>query len=192
MQPPRSEQPTDDFSQDELPLQGEMPLQEASSLEQQLAEAQQQQQECLDVLRRTQADFINYKRRALQEQVEARAASQGELLETLLPVLDDLGRALEATPTELADQSWVQGLHLVARRLGQTLQQIGVEQVGLPGEVFDPRWHEAVLTEPRSDMPEGTVVHVARPGYALGERVLRPAQVVVAAPEATVVAPSEG
>jgi molecular chaperone GrpE len=191
MQPPRSEQPVADSPQDEMPQQGEMPPQEVPSLEQ-LAQAYQQHQECLDTLRRTQADFINYKRRALHEQAEARTAAQGELLETLLPVLDDLGRALEATPAELSDRPWVQGLHLVARRLGQILQQMGVEQVGLPGEVFDPYWHEAVLTQPCSDMPEGTIVHVARPGYTLGERVLRPAQVVVAAPEVTVEAPSEG
>lgn len=161
------------------------------SLEEQLAGAQQQQQECLDALRRAQADFINYKRRATQERVEARVAAQVELLETLLPVLDDLGRALEAAPAELAEQPWVQGVHLVARRLTQALQQLGIRQIGEPGEAFDPRWHEAVMTERRADLPAGTVAQVTRPGFVFGERVLRPAQVVVAAPEATAVAPSE-
>ena len=130
---------------------------------------------------RAQADFINYKRRATQEQGEARVSAQARLLETLLPVLDDLGRALESAPEELAEQPWVQGIHLVARRLATTLQQLGMRQMGTPGESFDPRWHEAIMAEPHPDLPEGTVVHVVRPGYTLGERVIRPAQVVVAA-----------
>jgi molecular chaperone GrpE len=182
MQPPESAQPPTDQEQGK-------PV----SQEQEIAEIQQQQQDCLDMLLRTQADFINYKRRAVQEQAEARGAAQEEVLITLLPVLDDLGRALESTPPELAEEPWVQGIHLVARRLRQTLQQLGVQEVGSPGESFDPYWHEAVMTDPRSDLPEGTVVHVTRPGYALGEHVLRPAQVIVAAaPEATAVTPSEG
>ena len=189
MQPPEPERQPTDIPQDEvLP-----PETEAPSVEQQLAVAQQQQQECFDALLRAQADFLNYKRRAHQEQAEARAAARQELLETLLPVLDDLGRALEATPDELERAAWVQGIHLVARRLTMTLQQLGVQQIGSPGESFDPHRHEAVMTERRDDLPEGTVVHVTRPGYALGERVMRPAQVIVAAaPEATAVASSEG
>jgi molecular chaperone GrpE len=153
----------------------------APSLEQQLAEAEGQQQACQDALLRAQADFINYKRRATQEQEKARVSAQVRLLETLLPVLDDLGRALESAPEELAEQPWVQGIHLVARRLATTLQQLDMRQIGSPGEQFDPRQHEAVMTEPHLDMPEGTIVHVVRPGYTLGERVIRPAQVIVAA-----------
>ena len=164
-----------------------------SSLEQQLAEAQQHQQECLDALLRSQADFINYKRRALQERAEARVAAQEEVLMTLLPVLDDLGRALESAPAELAQQPWMQGIHLVARRLTTTLQRLGVQPIGAPGESFDPHRHEAIMTERRSDVPEGTIVHVTRPGYALGEQIFRPAQVVVAtAPETATATPSEG
>ncbi|HLW00429.1 MAG TPA: nucleotide exchange factor GrpE [Ktedonobacterales bacterium] len=188
MQPPESEQQTDDAQHDEAPQE-----MEALSLEQQLADARQQRQECFDALLRSQADFLNYKRRALQDQAEARVAAQQELLEKLLPALDDLGRALEAAPAELAEQPWVQGLHLVARHLAMTLQQLGVRQIGSPGEAFDPHRHEAVMTERRADLPEGTVIEVTRPGYALGDRVLRPSQVIVAAaPETTAVAPTDG
>lgn len=187
MQPAEPDQQPNDTSQ------GVPSSPESLAPEQEPAELHQQYQDCLDALRRTQADFINYKRRVAQEEVEVQLAAQTGLLETLLPVLDDLGRALESTPAALAEQPWVQGLHLVARRLKQTLQQLGVQPVGSPGDPFDPYWHEAVLTEPRSDLPEGTIVQVTRPGYALGENVLRPAQVIVAAaPEATTVAPSEG
>ena len=148
--------------------------------EQQLSEEQQKTEECLDLLRRTQADFVHYRRRMSQEQAEGRIAAQIALLSRLLPVLDDFGRALGAAPPELATHPWVQGLFLVARRLTTVLDQLGVQQIGAPGEPFDPRWHEAITTEARADVPEGTILQVAQPGYVLGERVIRPAQVVVA------------
>ena len=152
----------------------------SAQLEQQLTAEQQKVEECLDLLRRTQADFVNYRRRMSQEQAEVRIAAQSALLSQLLPVLDDLRRALEAAPPELATHSWVQGLFLVARRLTTLLDQLGVRQIGTAGELFNPHWHEAITTEERADVPEGTIVRVAQPGYAQGERVIRPAQVVVA------------
>ena len=148
--------------------------------EQQLTAEQQKAEECLDLLRRTQADFVNYRRRMGQEQAEGRVAAQGALLSRLLPVLDDFGRALGAVPPELVTHPWVQGLFLVARRLTTVLDQLGVQQIGTPGEPFDPRWHEAITTEARADVPEGTILDVLQPGYVLGERVIRPAQVSVA------------
>jgi molecular chaperone GrpE len=148
--------------------------------EQRLSEEQQKAEECLDLLRQTQADFVNYRRRMSQEQAEGRIAAQIALLSRLLPVLDDLGRALRAVPPELATYPWVQGLFLVARRLTTQLDQLGVLQIGAPGEPFDPRWHEAITTEARADVPEGTILDVVQPGYVLGERVIRPAQVSVA------------
>jgi molecular chaperone GrpE len=154
----------------------------SSSLEKQLEEEQRKAEEYLDLLRRTQADFINYKRRVGQEQTEGRTVAQGTILGELLPVLDDLGRALTSVPPELAQHPWVQGITLVARRIATTLEQIGVQQVGKPGEPFNPLWHEAVMTTPRPGVPEGTIVSVTRPGYALRERIIRPAQVVVAGP----------
>ena len=148
--------------------------------EQRLPAEQLKTEECLDLLRRTQADFVNYRRRMSQEQAEGRIAAQIALLSRLLPVLDDLGRALGAIPPELARHPWVQGLLLVERRLTTLLDQLGVRQIGTPGESFDPRWHEAITTEARADVPEGTILRVALPGYVMGERVIRPAQVSVA------------
>ncbi len=152
----------------------------SAQVEERLTAEQLKTEECMDLLRRTQADFVNYRRRMSQEQAEARIAAQSALLSQLVPVLDDLGRALEAAPPELATHSWVQGLFLVARRLTTLLEQLGVRQIGTPGERFDPHWHEAITAEERADVPEGTIVRVAQPGYALGERVIRPARVVVA------------
>lgn len=168
--------------QGDYPANGTIPVQ----VEQRLAEEQRKADEYLDLLRRSQADFINYKRRASQEQGEARIVGQMEVLSQLLPVLDDLGRALRSAPPELNATPWVQGLILVSKRLIAALEQLGVRQIGKPGDLFDPRWHEAVTLETRSDVPEDTILTVTRPGYALGERVLRPAQVIVSsAPPST-------
>ena len=151
-----------------------------AQVQQRLTAEQQKAEECLDQLRRTQADFVNYRRRMSQEQAEARIAAQSAMLSQVLPVLDDLGRALGAAPPELATHPWVQGLFLVARRLTTLLDQLGVRQIGTAGEPFDPHRHEAITTEVRTDVPEGTILHVIQPGYVLGERVIRPAQVIVA------------
>jgi len=159
--------------------------------EQQPSVEQQKADEYRDLLQRTQADFINYRRRMSAEQAEGRIAAQSELLSSLLPVLDDVGRALGAVPSDLATDPWVQGLFLIARRLTTLLDQLGVQQIGASGEPFDPHWHEAIMTEARADVPEGTILQVAQPGYTLGERVIRPAQVSVAGPLSPTSAPAQ-
>ena len=142
--------------------------------------AEQQAQIYLDQLQRTQADLINYRRRANQELADCRVIAQSELISTMLPVLDDLGRALIAAPPDLRTNPWVQGLFLVASRLNALFDQLGLQQIGAPGEPFDPRRHEALMTEEKADLPEGTIAQVFRPGYTIGERIIRPAQVSVA------------
>jgi molecular chaperone GrpE len=162
------------------PYQQQRQQEQLAELHLKLESEQQKSEEYLDLLRRTQADFINYKRRTGQEQQEGRIAGQAGVLEQLLPVLDDLGLALSSAPPELANMPWVQGLMLVARRLTSTLEQMGVRQIGRAGEPFDPRLHEAVSIQANTGVPDGTIVQVTRPGYALGERIIRPAQVIVA------------
>jgi molecular chaperone GrpE len=151
----------------------------SAQTEQQLAEVQQKAAEYLDLLRRTQADFINYRNRISKEQAEERIVAQSMVLSQLLPILDDFRLALDAVPPELANHPWVQGISIIVRRLPALLDQLGVRQIGAPGEPFDPYWHEAISTEARPDIPEGTIVYVVKPGYILGERVIRPAQVIV-------------
>jgi molecular chaperone GrpE len=153
--------------------------QDETQLEQKLAAEQQKAEEYLDLLRHTQADFINYRRRINQELDEVRTTAQIDVLQQFLPVLDDLGRALEAAPPDLVGHPWVQGLFLVAKRLTATLNQLGIQQIGKAGEAFNPHIHEAVAAEARSGGTPGTVLEVVRPGYTYRERVVRPAQVVV-------------
>lgn len=163
-----------------LPEEARREQESQTLMEQQLEGEERKAEEYLDLLRRTQADFMNYKRRIAQEQSQERLVAQGELIEQLLPLFDDLGRALTSIPPELSDHPWVQGILLVARRLIGTLEQLGVRQIGQPGERFDPHWHEAVMTVSDPDTSAGTVVNVIRPGYIVGDRIIRPAQVVVA------------
>lgn len=151
-----------------------------AELELQLESEQHKSEEYLDGLRRSQADFINYKRRSAQEQQDARVAAEAAVIERLLPVLDDLGRALDSAPAEFADQPWVEGISLVRRRLFNTLEQMGVRQIGKVGEAFDPNIHDALMTQSGTGSPMGTVVQVTRSGYVLGDRIIRPAQVIVA------------
>lgn len=155
---------------------------DVATLERELTDAQRQAGEYLSMTQRLQADFTNYKRRVTQEQSEGRLQAQAQVIEHILPVLDDLGRALTAVPPELAQHPWAQGIQLTSRQLISALQQLGVRQIGTPGELFNPQLHEALMKEPHSDLPEGTVAQVYRPGYAFGERVIRPAQVTVAGP----------
>ena len=134
----------------------------------------------LDLLQRTQADFVNYKRRSERERGDDAQAARAELLVQLLPVLDDLERALGQVPDDLAEHPWAQGMPLVGRQLRLALARAGLQRVGAPGESFDPRLHEAVAYEPHAGYAEGQIATVVRPGYRLGERVIRPAQVTVA------------
>ena len=181
MQNDRQDGPAEDAQntvESRQPDQGE--VESATEMQRQLEAQRARADECLNLLQRTQADFINYKRRTTQEQSERRTAAQADILAQILPALDDLRRALQSIPPELSDNSCVQGILLVSKRLSDVLEQAGVRQIGQPGEKFDPHWHEAVSRETRSDMPEGSILQVYQPGYVLGGRVVRPAQVVVA------------
>jgi molecular chaperone GrpE len=138
--------------------------------------------ELVDTLQRLQAEFANYKKRALREQASLVARAHERLAKELLPVLDDLGRALEAAEQH-EEAKLEEGVRLVHRQLADVLAKEGLAEIETDG-AFDPNVHEALLSQP-SDAPEGTVVEVIQKGYRLGDRVLRPARVVVAAAEET-------
>jgi molecular chaperone GrpE len=127
---------------------------------------------------RLAADVDNVRKRARQERLDViQHASQG-LIEALLPVLDDLHRALDHVP-ESSDDSWHKGLELSVQKLDDVLAAQGVQGIDAVGEPFDPNLHEAVASVD-SDAPEDTVVQELRRGYRLHDRVLRPSLVKVA------------
>ena len=137
-------------------------------------------EELIDTLQRLQADFDNYRKRAARDQ-EALVARAGErIVKELLPTLDDLERALEAAE-EHQEAKLEEGVKLVHRQLQQLLEREGLAPVETDGK-FDPHVHEALLKQP-SESEEGSVVEVLQKGYRLGDRVLRPARVVVAGPK---------
>ena len=126
---------------------------------------------------RLAADFENYKRRRAQESSELARYGAAGLLRAILPVLDNLERALAHIPEEAAD-GLAEGLRLTVRQLEEALRSEGVERIPAVGQEFDPRLHEAVATVPGE--PPGQVVAEYLPGYRLHDRVVRAAQVAVA------------
>jgi molecular chaperone GrpE len=132
---------------------------------------------------RLAADFENYKRRTRQELADRTQYANEELLRKLLPILDNLHRALDHAP-EGVDRNWFDGLRTVVRQFEDTLQAQGVSPIPAVGEKFDPSKHEAIAREETDEHEEGTVVEEMQPGYRLHERVLRPTLVKVAHPRA--------
>ena len=132
---------------------------------------------------RLAADFENYKRRTRQELADRTQYANEELLRKLLPILDNLRRALDHAP-EGIDRNWFDGLRMVVRQFEDTLQSQGVSPIPAVGEKFDPAQHEAIAREETDEHEEGTIVEEIQPGYRLHERVLRPTLVKVAHPRA--------
>jgi len=132
---------------------------------------------------RLAADFENYKRRTRQELGDRTQYANEELLRKLLPILDNLRRALDHAP-EGIDRNWSDGLRMVVRQFEDTLQAQGVSPIPAVGEKFDPSKHEAIAREETDEHEEGTIVEEMQPGYRLHERVLRPTLVKVAHPRA--------
>jgi molecular chaperone GrpE len=134
----------------------------------------------LALAQRTQADFENYRKRVAREAAAARDRGVGSLAKELLPALDNLDRALEGAAE---DDPLLQGVRLVRNELKAALTRAGIESFRPLGEPFDPSVHEAVATaeQPAGGSASGTVVEVYQDGYRLGEGILRPARVVVAA-----------
>ena len=138
--------------------------------------------EVLDQLRRERADFRNYQRRVTDERAADADRVRGLVLDPILPLLDDLGRAFADVPPALEADPWAKGIAMLRSRLEATLAGLGLEPVGTVGEPFDPTRHEAVHHEPDPAANGQVVDLVIRPGYRLGGRLLRPAEVVVRGP----------
>jgi molecular chaperone GrpE len=130
----------------------------------------------LDALQRLKAEFDNYRKRVARDQGDLVARAGERLVRELIPVLDDLERALEAA-TQHEEAKLEDGVRLVHRSLADLLAREGLVEVETDGP-FDPHTQEALLTQP-SEQEEGTVVQVLQKGYRLGEHVLRPARVIV-------------
>jgi molecular chaperone GrpE len=147
-----------------------------AELEEKLAEVEREREEYLNDLKRVAADFENYRKRVARDQEGLVARAHERLVKELLPVLDDLERALEAA-AQHEEAKLEEGVRLVHRELVEALAREGLVEVETDGQ-FDPHVHEALLSQP-SEQEDGSVIEVLQKGYRLGDRVLRPARVVV-------------
>ncbi len=171
---------SEDVQQDETEAQDERQV-PGTEEPCQAPEPQQPVEEADDRLLRLAADFENYKKRAARERQEYVALANERLLTELLPVLDDLERALAAAEQH-EEAQLEQGVALVHRSLAALLERHGVTAIDTGGK-FDPHVHEAMLSQP-SEAEEGSVLDVVQKGYRLGDRVVRAARVIVAGPPA--------
>jgi molecular chaperone GrpE len=143
-----------------------------------MAELSRERDEYLDALQRLKAEFDNYRKRAAREQSDIVARASERLVKELIPVLDDLERAVEAAE-EHEEASLEEGVKLVRRALADALQREGLAEIETNGK-FDPHVHEALLSQPDDELESGTVLQVLQKGYRLGDKVIRPARVIVA------------
>ena len=156
---------------------GEAQDPELESLQKRLEEAEAKAAENLDGWQRAVAEFQNYKKRIDRDRQSDKAIMKGDLIKRVLPVLDDLQRALQNRP---ADDAWASGIDLIQRKLQAILEAEGIKRIEAEGTMFDPNFHEAISYEPADGFESGCVIAVTQNGYMLGDYVLRPAMVRVA------------
>jgi molecular chaperone GrpE len=149
---------------------------ETPGAEQEASEDRKKADEYLANWQRAQADFINYKRRAEQERLEFNSFANAGFARAILPILDDLERAIDAIPEDFAKHDWVEGVKLVERKFKTSLEGQGVKPILSLGMQFDPNLHEAIRQDKGQ---EGMVIAEYQKGYMLNGKLLRPARVVV-------------
>jgi len=150
---------------------------EVEALKKQLEEAEAKASEHKDSWMRSQAEFQNYRKRIERDNDMLRSSMKGDIVKKILPVLDDLERALQNRP---AKESWANGIDLIVRKFQSVLESEGIKKIEAEGVEFDPNFHEAISNEPNDEVESGHVIAVVQNGYMLGERVIRPALVRVA------------
>jgi molecular chaperone GrpE len=129
-------------------------------------------------IQRLQAEFINFKRRSEEERVRAVAAGKEQAVTALLPVLDNIERAVAHEPEDIKDHAWVKGVGAVSKQLASQLEAIGLKQIGIVGEPFDPQKHDAIAVDDGEGETE-VVSAVLQTGYQFGEQIIRHAMVKV-------------
>lgn len=150
---------------------------EIEALNKRLADAESKTFEYKDSWLRSQAEFQNYRKRIERDNELTYISLKGDILKKILPVLDDLERALQNSS---ADDAWANGIELVARKFQNILESEGLKKIEALGVEFDPNFHEAISHEPADGVKSGHVIGVVQNGYTLGDRVIRPALVRVA------------
>lgn len=170
---------------------------EVTELRAQLRRLEKEREEMREALSRRQNDFENYRKRIERERAETRRDLAGDLAARMLPVMDNLERALASSDATAAGkspefQNFLGGISLVSRQFGQVLCALGVEPIQAVGEAFDPHLHEAVATEESGELPPNTVTQQLLRGYRMGDKVIRHAVVKVSSAASAVAAARRG
>ena len=158
-----------------------LPLEEqVAALGEELAGAQIEVSQNLDLAQRAQAELANFRKRTDEERISLGKYSNSRLITKLLPVKEDLDLALSHAPESAPNDSWLEGIKLIQRKLNSFLESEGVAEIDGVGAIFNPMEHEAVGTEDSTEHTPGHIIQVVRAGYRLHDRVIQPAQVIVA------------
>lgn len=153
---------------------------QVAALSNDLGDALKEAEQNRDTAQRAQAEMVNYRKRADEERISLQQYSNSRLIIKLLPVLDELGLAIDHADQNESNNPWLEGVRLIQRKASNLLESEGVSQIEAIGVQFDPLEHEAIGTEETTKCPSGHVAEVVRNGYRLHDRVIQPAQVIVA------------
>jgi len=145
-----------------------------------ISQVQQQRDEYYDLLLRKTAEFDNYRKRIERDRQALSEATSADVMQELLPLLDDLERALKAEPGSDGSGTYRRGVELIYKRVEDILRRRGVRPIEALGADFDPNYHEAVAHDPVEGRRDGEIIEEFRRGYMLGDRLLRPSMVKVA------------
>ena len=136
-----------------------------------------EKEELVELLRRRQAEFDNFRKRAEREKSEVLEFAHSDSVRAILPILDDFERALKA---QTSDKAYARGMEMIYQRLADSLKKLGLETITTKGQKFDPHLHHAVDMVETNDVEEQTILDEYQPGYNFRGRPLRPAMVKVA------------
>jgi len=153
---------------------------EPPTLDEQLASAIAEAEDYKDRWMRSQAEFANARKRMEKQRLELFSTATADVMRKLLPILDDYERAMENTPEAIHEDSWLEGIQLVQRKLMGVLENYNVTPIEAVGEPFDPNVHEAISQEDSDEYDSGVVCKELQTGYKIGDRVIRPSLVIVA------------
>jgi molecular chaperone GrpE len=154
---------------------------QVTTLKTALEEMDKKAEEYLDGWQRARAEFANYKKRVLRENMDIRQVARGEVIKLYLDIADDLERALQEKPETSDDETWAEGIEIIFQKLRARLESEGIKPMKAMGEEFDPNIHEALIKEESEEFESGQIIEVMQEGYWIGDKVLRPALVRVAA-----------
>ena len=154
---------------------------QVTALKTALEEMDKKAEEYLDGWQRARAEFANYKKRILRENMDIRQVARGEVIKLYLDIADDLDRALQEKPETGDGETWAEGIEIIFQKLHARLEMEGIKPMNPIGEEFDPNIHEALMKEESEEFESGQIIEVMQEGYWIGDKVLRPALVRVAA-----------